>query len=350
MNHRSNNFDALRLLGAFVVVVGHAYHLLGRPEGVPILLGFPIHSLGVIVFFSISGYLITASWTRGRSLIAYFSGRFLRIFPGLIVVVLITIFAIGPYATHLPLGRYFHAPATWDYLQNVVLMPRYNLPGVFPHLPYPNAVNGSLWTLPAEFFCYLMVPLTLAWRRDLGALLISLCLAAALLLQRVPEASSAVIWGTRISDAAQMWAFFAAGALIRIAQERWRGFVRTDVASLLTLGYLILIAIRPTLVPWTAWVALPYVILAVGLGSTPVIRRAARFGDFSYGLYLWAFPVQQLLIKVHGPVRTSYDILIVTAVSLALAYLSWHLIESPCLNLRQAIRRWAAPTTAVASA
>lgn len=350
MNHRSNNFDALRLLGAFVVVIGHAYHLLGRPEGVPFLLGFPIHSLGVVVFFSISGYLITSSWTRGRSLVAYFSGRVLRIFPALIVVVLITIFVIGPWATHETKSAYFHAPGTWDYLHNIWLMPRYNLPGVFPHVPYPNAVNGSLWTLPAEFFCYLIVPVALAWRRDIGAALIALCLVAALLLQQVPEPDSAVIWSTRITDAAQMWVFFAAGALIRVAHERWRGFIRTDVASMLMLTYLIMLAVRPAATPWIAWAALPYVILTVGLASTPVIRRASRYGDFSYGLYLWAFPVQQLLIKFHGPMRASYDIAAVTIVSLMLAYLSWHFVENPCLNLRQAIRRWAAPRSVTATA
>jgi peptidoglycan/LPS O-acetylase OafA/YrhL len=350
VNHRSNNFDALRLAGAFLVVVGHAYHLLGRPQDVPFLLGFPIHSLGVVVFFSISGYLITASWTRGRSLVTYFSGRILRIFPGLIVVVLITIFVIGPLMTHDTTQAYFHDHGTWEYLHNIWLMPRYDLPGVFPHVPYPNAVNGSLWTLPAEFFCYLIVPLTLAWRRDIGAFLIALCLLASLLLQQVPEADSEVIWSTRITDAAQMWAFFAAGALIRIAHERWRGFIRTDVASLLMLGYLVVLAARPTAMPWTAWAALPYVILTVGLASTPVIRRAARYGDFSYGLYLWAFPVQQVLVKIQGPMRASYDIVLVTLVSLALACLSWHFIERPCLNLRQTIRRRVAPKTAATPA
>ena len=151
--HRSNNLDALRLVGALAVIFGHAYHIVGRPFENPVVAGYPVQTLGVIIFFSISGYLITASWSRTRNPVSYLAARSLRIFPALVVVVLVCMFVIGPVVSVLPNSQYFDAPNFWSYLGNIILRPQYELPGVWGDHPYPNAVNGSLWTLPAEFFC-----------------------------------------------------------------------------------------------------------------------------------------------------------------------------------------------------
>jgi peptidoglycan/LPS O-acetylase OafA/YrhL len=333
---RSNNFDALRLVGAAAVIVGHAYHLLGRPEQNPFILGFPISTLGVVVYFTISGYLITASRTRSANPVTYLSARVLRIFPALAVVVLVSALVIGPWMTTYPVSTYFDLPRTPSYLSNIVMRPQYDLPGVFTDLPYPVAVNGSLWTLPAEFFCYLVVPLLLVWPRRLRPVTLAVFLGASLWLASVPPEQSPVVYGSRLSDAAGMWVFFATGALLRLAGKHWSTvrFFRTDVAVLAVCAYAVTIAMSPTWTNWLAWLALPYAVLTIGLASTPVVRRAARFGDMSYGLYLWAFPVQQLVVHFGGPRRMLVDLPLVTGLTLVLAFVSWRVVEHPALRLK----------------
>ena len=341
--HRVNNLDFLRLVGAFAVVVGHAYHLTGRPALVPWILGYGIQTLGVVIFFAISGYLITASWSRSRDIVAYTAARCLRIFPALIAVVLLSALVLGPLMTVGTTRDYFANERTWSYLTNILMEPQYDLPGVFTDLPYANVVNGSLWTLPAEFFCYIVVPLALLVPRVLRVPTVSLLLAVAMWLSLTPATESPVVYGTRISDAALMWVFFAAGALLRLGHERWRGLFRTDVAVGLMAGFAVFASLWPAHIYKVAWVALPYVVLTIGLSSTPFVRRAARFGDLSYGTYVWAFPVQQLVVHFFGVQRMSVNLLLVVAFTLPLAWLSWHLIEQPSLRLKDRFGR-SAPT------
>lgn len=335
--HRSNNFDFLRLIGALAVVLGHAYHLVGAGQYTPGVLGYPVQALGVVVFFSISGYLITASWTRRRDPVSYVAARALRIFPALIVVVVVSAYVLGPAVTVLGVGDYLRDPATANYLRNIVMEPVYLLPGVFADNPYPNAVNGSLWTLPAELFCYVVVPVALLVPRLARPVVVLGLIAVSFWYAGTASPESAIVYGSRVVDAAGMWVFFGAGALLRLGHERFRGLFRTDVAVGLAAVYLTVIGIQPL---WTlkwSWLFLPYIVLTVGLASTPVLRRTARFGDLSYGIYLWAFPVQQTLVHVVGVLNMTLNLLLVTGISAVLALLSWHLVEKPSLRLKDRI-------------
>ena len=268
----------------------------------------------------------------------YFSARILRIFPALIVVVLACMFVIGPLVTVLPTSQYFDQPNFWSYLNNIILRPQYELPGVWATQPYPNAVNGSLWTLPAEFFCYLLVPLVFLVPRVLRIPFIGLLLAWSVWYSMTPPLESMVVWHSRISDNALMWVFFAAGAILRLLAERGMKF-RTDVAVGLLAVHLVIAGTLPQHTTKVAWLFLPYVVLTIGLASTPYVRRASRFGDLSYGLYLWAFPVQQLVIDLWGVRRMSVNLVVVTAITALLALASWHAVEHPSLKLKDRIVR-----------
>ena len=114
---RGNNFDGLRLVGALLVLIGHGFVLteLGRA---PRLAGVPIHTLGLYIFFAVSGYLIYGSWTRIQAPLPYLRNRILRIFPALWVVVLLTLFLIGPLLTASGIHAYFTSSETWVYLAN----------------------------------------------------------------------------------------------------------------------------------------------------------------------------------------------------------------------------------------
>ena len=151
--HRANNFDALRLFAALLVIWGHQFAIMGRP--VPLILGGnEPGAVGVVMFFAISGYLVTLSWLADPHLLRFAARRALRIWPALCVVVLLCIVVLGPLVTTLPQAAYWKSAGTWDYLSNIWLKTRYALPGVFDGNPVASSVNGPLWTIPLEVTCY----------------------------------------------------------------------------------------------------------------------------------------------------------------------------------------------------
>lgn len=342
---RHNNFDGLRLLGALLVVVGHAYVLSGRPEDVPRVLGEPVHHLGVVIFFSLSGYLVTSSWLRFGRVRPYLGARLLRLLPALVVVVLLTTFVLGPLLTTLSVGEYLTTPGTWTYLQNVVLLGRFDLPGVLVDVPVAGDVNGSLWTLAPEFGCYLLVPVLVpalvARRRVRVAVCLLLAAALAwLVLPRTPLATVSV-WGGLLGDTATVARYFFVGAVLAVLgrhrPDRRLLSARLGLAALLALG--LVAALLPAVQGPAALVLLPYAVVSLGVAVTPVVSSAGRFGDLSYGLYLWAFPVQQTLLHAVGRLPLWLDVLAVTGAAGALALVSWHLVEAPALRLKSRLRR-----------
>jgi len=325
---RRNNFDALRIAAALAVVIGHAWPLTGVPAA-PRLGGHLIYHDAVYVFFAISGFLIASSWARSPRPLGFLRNRALRIFPALALVVLVTVFAIGPAVTTSP--DYFARAETWGYLGNIILVAQYELPGVFEANPV-TAVNGSLWTLGAEFACYLGVLLVgVAVRRIAPAVfaaLFVLLVTVSLIPGALPPGMGAVTTAM---------AFFAAGAVIASPTvARW---VLPGPALAALAVWLVVGAVSIEAGKVLAWLVVPYLVIALGIRSTPVLRDAGRFGDFSYGLYLWAFPVQQLVVVWLGSLALWFDLLIVVPLTLVLAVASWHLVERRALALKSGTRR-----------
>jgi peptidoglycan/LPS O-acetylase OafA/YrhL len=152
----ANSFDFARLWAALLVLYSHAFAIGGAPE--PVIAGFcSLGSLGLLIFFSISGYLVSMSWLSDGSVVRFAIRRSLRIFPALTVVILLSTFVLGPIVATVPMRVYFHHPATYRYLANIGLYVSYYLPGCFEHVPIANAVNGSLWSLPAEVLMYIIL-------------------------------------------------------------------------------------------------------------------------------------------------------------------------------------------------
>src|SRR3989338_1002603 len=161
---RENNYHLIRLIAASLVIVAHSYYLSTSGESEPLraLIGYKhFGEVGVQIFFVISGFLVTKSFLsrRDTDLVGYLEARVLRIFPALVVAVTFTVFVMGALATTVPLNDYFTHERTFSYLFNNATLYRevHDLPGVFAANPYPNAVNGSLWSLFTEIRLYLLV-------------------------------------------------------------------------------------------------------------------------------------------------------------------------------------------------
>lgn len=326
---RTNNFDALRVLAALGVIFGHSWILTGRLAEEPPFGDLAPQYLGVSVFFVISGYLITGSWERSRSVGQYVSSRVLRIMPLLILVIVLSTFVLGPAVSTLPAGEYFQNGQTWRYLVNIAFLPADGLPGVFDSVPYPGVVNGSVWTLRAEVICYaivLVLGLLPRIAQICGFILFGVVAATLVLFGPV------VVAGASLSAAGGTWIFFAIAALVRLLVPR--SALRLPIAAVVLAVWILVSILVPTLAIPLAWLALPYVVLSVGLASTPFVRRAARFGDISYGLYLWAFPTQQLVVLIFGVLPIALNLAVVIAITAALSFASWHLLEKRALAAR----------------
>ncbi|WP_295467701.1 acyltransferase [uncultured Pseudomonas sp.] len=342
VTHERNNFDFLRFAAASTVVVGHGFWLSGRLDAEPILqlTGFTdAASIAVYVFFVISGFLITASFQRSRHPLDFLAKRALRIFPALIVSVLFSVLVVGWLATTHDTGAYFSDRQTLGFFKNILLLTRFELPGVFADNPFPDTVNGSYWTLPYEVFMYLSVliigVLGLLTRSVVMATLVVLVLGNFLLLPQMGIASFV------LHKVFSLGMFFFAGALLQLAGPRipWR----LDIA--LALCLLSLAAVVWHVLPVIHLVSLSYVIIYLARARVPLLHGFGRCGDYSYGLYLFNFPVQQLLMhsfpdsfSLGGFLLLSYGL------TLGLAVLSWHLIEAPALRFKPR-RKALAPST-----
>lgn len=337
MKH-DNAFDALRLFAALLVIFGHAFRLTG--EAGPAFAGANVATTGVKIFFVVSGYLVAQSWLRDPHPGRFLRRRLLRIMPGLAAVVMLTAFVLGPMITNLPASAYFADQRTWLYFANFVFYPADELPGVFTANIAPNEVNGSLWSLAPELSMYLLLPvvavvsLTLTGAYRLFMLAAVLVTLVTLLVLPAPELRQWLIYGTRVWAWFSVAPFFLIGACFAFCG--WDRFLNRWIASALLL-LLLLAPTPPLLTELLLIVSLPYIVLAFGMAPTPLGGALTRRGDFSYGLYLYAFPIQQALVATVGTPGGALGNFAITAMLAGgCAALSWHMIEKPALRAKPA--------------
>ncbi|OJU03933.1 MAG: hypothetical protein BGN90_09230 [Acidovorax sp. 65-7] len=326
--HLGNNLDAIRIVAATTVLFTHHYALTGQKE--PSFFG--THSFGglaVTVFFIISGYLVNASWQRDPHLLRFALRRVLRILPALAVVLVLTAYGLGTLVTKLPAMEYVTHRATADYLQGIWMKIHFVLPGVFEGNPYRHIVNGSLWTIPIEVRCYIVLGLmgVLGLLKYRPVLLLSVMFYMVWFLAR----SNADVTGA-VNYTRELGAFFLAGAALYTLEPYWRRRPATW-AAVIAVAFAIAWAVdwRHT----ALLIGLPFLIVFVGTNSTPVIRHAGRWGDPSYGIYLYAFPIQQAVVHYAWPQAGFTGTLgLALVLTVAAAYASWHCIEKPALAFK----------------
>jgi peptidoglycan/LPS O-acetylase OafA/YrhL len=326
LGSRDNNFDLLRLLAAWSVLVSHSFALTGHAEPLH-QFGTTLGNVGVLVFFAVSGLLIRRSWEFDPSPRAFWTKRALRLLPALVTIGLLTAFVLGPLATTLSMGSYFSSVETWVYPLRVSLLYPFGagLPGVFEDNIYAGAVNGPLWSLPVEVFAYLVLFLLglagLLRHRAVvvGVAVLSLAWAAVW----VPSTSDAV-------GAIYVLSAFAVGAAVYSYADR---VVLAWPVALALLPVCVLAGLGPEplrVVVWT--LAAVYLSYWFAYGLPHIGRVVSRTGDASYGVYIWAFPVQQLLVQEVDGIGPWGVILLATPIVWLLAMASWHLVEHPALR------------------
>jgi peptidoglycan/LPS O-acetylase OafA/YrhL len=334
---RFDGFDLIRIVAALMVVLDHAYGVTGNRRDVPEFSVGSYHvdfgHLGVVIFFLTSGFLVAQSWERDPKAWRFGLRRFARIWPALAVLVLISVFVLGPLVTSIAEGTYFRSKFTYDYLWNMTLFTRvqFRLPGVFDAQPTP-AVNGSLWTLPYEAFAYVGVALLgVAGIMRRRALVVGLAVVALLafefaVVERSISAPYAVL-GITQRAAIHLGAFFLLGMALSAYRDRLR------VPTLLAVGAALFVLSFPTGVALLFALGVGAMVIALGMAHNARVAKFHRFGDPSYGIYIFSFPIQQLLVYLgYSPDPVAF-FAVSAVISVAAGYLSWWVVERPGMRL-----------------
>ncbi|HVX52222.1 MAG TPA: acyltransferase [Chitinophagaceae bacterium] len=332
LKERENNFDLIRLLAAIAVIFSHSYDLTpGGQEPIRLFSngGGTLGGISVCVFFVISGLLITKSFATSKNLVQYFSARALRIYPALIVVILTTAFIIGPLFTTLPLKQYFASGQTWLYLTNIpALRIRQSLPGLFEYNFYGNPVNGSLWTLPHEILCYLIVA----------------CIGCLVLKNKFQFLVTAFIVIAIVFFNAHIFLtfkflnnliFFLCGSVMYLCRKKIK--LSYTVAGICFVAYLFAIRfVHGSIFPVFIYGALlSYITVTIAFANIGALKVITSKGDFSYGIYIWAWPVQQILVLRYPALNHFANFFFALIICIVISALSWHFVEKKALKLKR---------------
>lgn len=325
----SNNFEALRWIAASAVILAHAYGLRGLDGPYEQITGLDLGWSAVVMFFALSGYLISASAQR-RSPAEFWRARFLRIFPGLIVSTALTAIVAAAFSD-LDLRAYATSPQTLKFVfgTGTLLGTEYSLPGVFQHNVSTQA-NGSLWTLRYEVACYLAV-FALYWicrvaRMDFGrAALVAALACAAGHAGMIASGKPAPV---QVVNMLSLFVPFALGGWFcvrSVAPKARHVALALVVAAALSRTPLYTCAAATAIAVLTLWLAFAKNRLLAAISALP---------DYSYGVYIYAYPVQQIVILSTPGAHPLVQALLSFAITVALAAQSWHFIEKPALALK----------------
>ncbi|MDO4556894.1 MAG: acyltransferase [Lachnospiraceae bacterium] len=344
---RENNFNILKFVAAFMVIAGHMAYISGGE--LPILLGQGVQTIGVKIFFLIGGYLICKSWMSDPDIIRYAVRRALRIIPALACYVIIAILVSGFFLTTLSAKEFFTHPSTWNYLKNIGLHTEYFLPGVFADNPYPDAVNGSLWTLPVEVFMYCMVPVILSIfginkktnksRNGIIYITIVVCIIQIVHLKCFPEWRY-VVYGTDVAQAMSLIPYYLIGVMFALIDFRKKMYLQFAAVFMLFLSCF---GFDPVYMELFMYIWLPYFVFSFSIGEKPLFAKLFQKNEISYGIYLYGFFVQQtvvLIFKKWGVgLNQSFLLVLCMIITCLIALGSYHGIEKPAQILSKKIIR-----------
>lgn len=327
---RNNNFDILRFFAALQVLIYHCILCFGNhPSNCFVALN------GVAVFFVISGFLVTRSWCDNPNIFAFLKKRILRIFPALITVVLFTALILGPLVTTLPLKEYFADTAFFNYFKNIFLYEIYHLlPGVFQSNPLNTSVNASLWTLPFEFFMYCLIAIfgitKILNKKYFHFVFIFFTISLYYLLTKVIFCK----W-TYMQFVDLLSLFFISSGFYIYRKKIILSFPLFIICLIIFLSSITFTYKVDAVFEYFRLLTLPYMVIYIAYCKIPYINNFGKYGDFSYGMYLWAFPVSQTLIYFwQNKFNVFTYIVSVFLITLFISVLSFKFIEKPALKLK----------------
>lgn len=341
-----NNFHFVRLTASIMVLFSHSFYLFSPLSKDPlhtISSGiFTFGNIGVYIFLIVSGFLITKSILNSSSIKNFIWRRILRIFPALWVMVLLSVFLIGPILTNESLTNYIRNSNNYLFLKNLGLFfpNNYKINAVFTSNPL-GTFNGCLWTIPYEVFFYivLLIIYVLQFFRYKLILLIQWLLFIVLQLYLgnkiyVYSYSSPWILNLNIESFFRLFIFFESGVLIYLFKD----VIYSNRFLLKYLFFSIIIICFFRFSNFSINIILPPILIYFAIYNNR-FSFVEKFGDLSYGLYLYGYIVQQIIVSFKIDFMNEYLLFIFSLIiSLIIAYCSWHYIEKPMLRLKNLVK------------
>jgi peptidoglycan/LPS O-acetylase OafA/YrhL len=354
-------FDLIRLGLALLIMFGHCFWVAGAGPAVVPITAIPdaaepathwvpvlfegqrqIKFMLVPMFFALSGFLVTGSAFRTNSLRSFLVFRTLRILPALSVEVTLSAIILGPLLTTEILSNYFTGADFYRYFGNIFGFVHFELPGLFLSNPVPRIVNINLWTLPGEFYCYLLTAAVMATGFFTHRRVFTGLFLAATVCWMAAHAQDGFATG-RIATTDTLIYYFFCGCFL----FHWRDYVPISPV-LFALSAIASYLFYTNGISFLAPLFLTYVVVFVGMLALPRLPLL-QTGDYSYGIYLYGFPIAQALVLVSPSLRGQGWLVALLAIpaTLLFAAASWHLIEKRALLLK---RRFAPSAARVSEA
>jgi peptidoglycan/LPS O-acetylase OafA/YrhL len=333
-------FDALRLILALSIFCSHSYFTSRGDDGS--LWETPVRPLlmaMVPMFFGLSGFLVTGSALRAQSLRVFLTFRILRILPALVTEVTLSALILGPLLTTVSWHDYFSNREFFEYFGNIIGRIRYVLPGMFLDNPMSGFVNLNLWTLKPEFFCYILMAAMIVTgvinRSKLIVTAVALMLAASLVTNVFHNISE-----DHLGHNPYMPYVIVLYFMLGVAAFHWRDFIPVDSRLFAVAAIAAYALMRYPGYAFVAAIPTMYCMLYLGMLKFPRLWLVES-GDYSYGVYLYGFPIQQTLVHLFPMFREWWPLLFIVAapVTFGFAAFSWHFIEKPTLGLKRFVTR-----------
>jgi peptidoglycan/LPS O-acetylase OafA/YrhL len=337
---RPTGFDYLRLALAILILASHTIDVsYGIAYGIAYFNGplRPFMAILVPMFFALSGFLVGGSLERSRTLVSFTGLRVIRLMPALAAETALAALLLGPLLTTLPLTEYFQDPKFLQYFKNIFADTHYLLPGLFEANPWPRTVNAQLWTLPFEVGSYAaLIGLALIGihrNRLLFAALIALI--NVLMIARYVTIAE---WNPNPGvPGSVLMICFLFGFTLNLFKDQIRHSHSWGIASAIITLILLIHPVSDYFIP-------PFVAyLTVYLGLTrPAPNALISHGDYSYGIYVYGFPVQQAVTQLLGSAghHWYWNLVVSLPFTIGLAMLSWHWVEAPALGLRNRLTQY----------
>jgi len=329
LERKNNNLDIFRLLAASLVIYGHSNAIVTSghvDDFVYRLIGYDYSGgLSVKLFFFLSGLVVTNSLIKNNSLSHFVISRVFRIFPALIVTIVISAIIIGPVLSSISGINYFMDNRFIKYIyDNIILNTNYNLPGLFSS-NHSSTVNGSIWSIPYEVYCYLMLGClyvfgVMAERKISTVIIFFIILDCATgnryLFNWIPSSNH---------DLKFLPLCFSFGVLLSI----WQDHIKINSKLVISSWVFYLVYFNNEVRESVFYVC--FFMSVVYLSSTKLLLKAKIKNDFSYGIYLWGWPTQQIIISILPKISSIELTLMSVPICATLGLISWLMIEKPSI-------------------
>ena len=329
LKRENNNFDLLRIIAALLVIYGHSNVFVTKKTH-DFLNHYIFYDysggVSVKVFFFLSGLFVTNSILVKRNPFGFAISRIFRIFPALIFVVFLTTFLIGAIFTNLSLAEYYSNQETYSYFyKNVLLFLSYSLPGVFSS-NLSAGVNGSLWSLPYEFYSYALLLCLFVFgifkNRNLATLI-----GIGIIIDAFMGNKFIFTWiQPNDIDRQFLCLSFAFGCLLAL----WKDKVKINIELILSSFIICYLFRNTSLTPYLMYISI-FLTLIYLFTRNFIVHLKPRY-DLSYGVYLWGWVIQQIWVSLM-PGLSSLKLTVLSSFSSVLVgYLSWKIVEKPFIN------------------